>query len=227
SDMPPNFNTRDQVSVMKETVYQTIRKRILHLGYQPGQILNEKVLAEEFGVSRSPIKDVLNRLEWEHLVRVIPRTGSMVTEVDFTKAMNIYQVRFEIEAFEGRLAGENFSPEHIAKLEALHGNCKTLLGKKDRNAFAKVDAILREIIHDAAGNPILANISDQLYSQTFRLWYTVLDRGDWHEEITSVSKDLEKLVRYFSFPDSQDLGEIRREQLVNHIERLRHKFLGT
>jgi DNA-binding transcriptional MocR family regulator len=48
---------------MKETVYQTIRKRILHIEYQPGQILNEKVLAEEFEVSRSPIKEVLNRLE--------------------------------------------------------------------------------------------------------------------------------------------------------------------
>jgi DNA-binding FadR family transcriptional regulator len=50
--------------------------------YTPGQILNEKVLAKEFGISRSSIKDVLYHLEWEQFVRVIPRTGSMVTEIE-------------------------------------------------------------------------------------------------------------------------------------------------
>jgi len=212
--------------VMKETVYQTISERILYMEYQPGQILNEKVLAEEFGMSRSPIKDVLNRLEWEHLVRVIPRTGSMVTEIDFTKAMNIYQVRFELEALEGKLAREHFSAGHITKLEDLHDNCRALMDRKDRKAVSKIDTTLREIIHDAAGNPVLAEISDRLYLQTFRLWYTVLDRGSWHEEITSVCEDLERLIKYFNCPGSQDLGKIRREQLERHIERLRHKFLS-
>lgn len=212
---------------MKKTVYQTMRDRLLYLDYKPGQILNEKVLAKEFGVSRSPIKDVLNRLEWEQLVRVIPRTGSMVTEIEFSKVMNIYQVRFEIEAFEARLAGEQFSSKHNAQLKVLHDNCKKLLTEKNRKALTEIDASLRDIIHDAAGNPVLAEVSDRLYSQTFRLWYIVLGKRGWREEVTSIIKELERLLDCFSSGNLKKLGEIRRGQLISHFERLRHKFLGT
>jgi len=212
---------------MKNNVYQTMRERLLYLDYKPGQILNEKMLAEEFGMSRSPIKDVLNRLEWDQLVRVIPRTGSMVTEIEFSKVMNIYQVRFEIEDFEARLAGKQFSSKHNEKLKNLYNNCTKLLDKKNCKALAGIDASLREIIHDAAGNPVLAEVSDRLYSQTFRLWYTVLDKGDWHEEVTAVVNELEALLNCFSFDNSKKLGETRRNQLIIHFERLRHKFLGT
>jgi len=212
---------------MKQTVYETMRERLLYLDYKPGQILNEKVLAKEFGVSRSPIKDVLNRLEWDQFVRVIPRTGSMVTEIEFSKVMNIYQVRFEIEAFEARLAGKNFSSEHSSNLNNLYEKCTKLMDKKNCKALAQTDASLRDIIHEAAGNPVLAEVSDRLYSQTFRLWYTVLDKGDWHEEVAAVTKELKELLNCFSLGNSKKLGEIRRNQLINHFERLRHKFLGT
>jgi len=212
---------------MKKNVYQIMRERLLYLDYKPGQILNEKVLAQEFGMSRSPIKDVMNRLEWDQLVRVIPRTGSMVTEIEFSKVMNIYQVRFEIEAFEARLAGEQFSSRHSSKLKDLYDNCTKLLEKKNCKALAQIDASLRDILHDAAGNPVLAEVSDRLYSQTFRLWYTVLDKGDWQEEVTAVINELEKLLNCFSFDNSKKLGETRRNQLIIHFERLRQKFLGT
>ncbi|MFN2435685.1 MAG: GntR family transcriptional regulator, partial [Desulfotignum sp.] len=84
-------------------MYQILRERILYMEYHPGQILNENVLAQEFQVSRSPVRNVLNRLEWEQLVRIIPRTGSMVTEIEFNKIMHVFQVRFECEVLEIQL----------------------------------------------------------------------------------------------------------------------------
>ena len=212
---------------MEKTVYQTIRERILYLEYKPGQILNEKVLAKEFGVSRSPIKDVLNRLKWEEFVRVIPRTGSMVTEIEFSRVMNVYQVRFEIESFEANLAEIQFSSKHNTELKLLYDECKTLLIKEDPKSLARIDASLRGIIHDAAGNPVLADVSERLYSQTFRLWYSVLGKSDWQEEVTAVLNELEKLLEYFSSGNSIEFGTIRKTQLVKHLERLRYKFLGT
>lgn len=212
---------------MKKTVYQTVRDRILHLEYRPGQILNEKVLAEEFGISRSPVKDVFNRLEWEQLVRVIPRTGSLVTEIEFSRIMNVYQVRFEIESFEAGLAEAQFSSKHLTQMKDLNDKCKTLLDKEDSKALAQIDASLRHIIHDAAGNPVLADVSDRLYSLTFRLWYSVLAKSDWQEEVMAVKKEFEKILEYFSSGDSNEFGSIRKTQLMNHFERLRQKFLGT
>ena len=212
---------------MKKTLYQTVRDRILHLEYSPGQILNEKVLAEEFDISRSPVKDVFNRLEWEQLVRVIPRTGSMVTEIEFSRIMNVFQVRFEIEAFEAGLAEAQFSSRHLIQMKDLDDTCKELLDKEDPRALAGMDASLRQIIHDAAGNPVLADVSDRLYSQTFRLWYSVLAKSDWQEEVMAVKKEYEKILAYFSSNPSNAFGSIRRTQLMDHFERLRQKFLGT
>jgi len=212
---------------MKKTVYQTVRDRILYLEYSPGQILNEKVLAEEFDISRSPVKDVFNRLEWEQLVRVIPRTGSMVTEIEFSRIMNVFQVRFEIEAFEAGLAEAQFSSRHLTQMKDLDDTCKRLLDKEDPKALAQMDASLRQIIHDAAGNPVLADVSDRLYSQTFRLWYSVMAKSDWREEVMAVKKEYEKILAYFSSNPSNAFGSIRRTQLMDHFERLRQKFLGT
>ncbi|MDX2510068.1 MAG: GntR family transcriptional regulator [Desulfobacterales bacterium] len=212
---------------IKKKIYQTIRERILYMEYKPGQILNEKILAKEFEISRSPVKDVLNHLEWEQFVRVIPRTGSMVTEIEFSKVMNIYQVRFEIEAFEARLAGNRFSSKHSEKLKILYDSCTKLLDKKNHKALVKIDTSLRDIIHDAAGNPVLAKVSDRLYWQTFRLWFTILSTGNWHEEVTAVINELGNLLESFSLGSIKKMEEIRRNQLSSHFERLRHKFLGN
>ena len=212
---------------MKETIYRIIRERIMYLEYKPGQILNEKVLADEFGVSRSPIKDLLSRLEWEQLVRVIPRTGSMVSEIEFSRIMNVYQVRFEIESFEASLAEGQFASKHVTKLKELYEKCKSLLERDDPKALAAIDTTLRSLIHDASGNQVLADVSERLYSQTFRLWYSVLLKSDWREEVTACIKELERLLEYFSSGNLNEFGTIRRTQLIKHFERLRHKFLGT
>lgn len=58
---------------MNIEIYTQIKDRILYMDYKPGEILNEKSLAEEFGVSRTPLREILTRLEWEKLVRVLPR----------------------------------------------------------------------------------------------------------------------------------------------------------
>ncbi len=212
---------------MKKTIYQVIRERIMYLEYKPGEILNEKILAEEFEVSRSPIKDVLNYLEWEQLLRVMPRTGSIVSEIEFSRVMNAYQVRFEIECFEATLAEGQFFSKHITKLKELHKICKTLLEREDPKALTEIDSSLRSLIHDAAGNQVLAEVSERLYSQTFRLWYSVLIKSDWNEEVTAVLKEVETLLDYFSSGGSNEFGIIRKSQLIKHLERLRYKFLGA
>ena len=78
----------------KEKIYRTLLERILYMQYAPGQILNETTLAEEFGTSRGPLRDVLKRLEWKKLVMTMPRLGTQVTEIDFQKIIQVFQIRF-------------------------------------------------------------------------------------------------------------------------------------
>jgi len=210
---------------MNYSVYSIIRDRILYLEYEPGKILNEKILAQEFGISRTPVRDVLNRLEWDQLVRIIPRTGSMVTEIEFSKIMNVFQVRFELADMEGRLAAEQFTPKHISTLERLRHDCDALLDNKDRKTLSGIDRATKNVILEAAGNPVLAEVSDRLYAQTFRLWHLVMDKGDWNKEVLAVKGELEGLLKIISKGTALELGKERKAMLVKHLERLRDKFL--
>lgn len=212
---------------MNHTIYQIMRDRILYLDYQPGQILNEKILAGEFGISRSPVRDVLNRLEWEQLVRIIPRTGSMVTEIEFSKIMNVFQVRFECEAFEGQLAGGQLNNTHLNLLYDLGKKCDALIDEKNRKALAQVDFAIRDIIHDAAGNPVLKEVTERLYTQSFRLWYVVMDKGDWNEEVRSTAQEIDEMSDLITSQNTKQLGAVRQNRIKEHFERLRQKFFNT
>ena len=72
-------------SIKKDELYHTILNRILFLEYPPKYILKEEALAMEFGISRGPVREVLKRLEWEQLVETMPRTGTIITEIEYLK----------------------------------------------------------------------------------------------------------------------------------------------
>ncbi|MEJ2041270.1 MAG: GntR family transcriptional regulator, partial [Desulfosarcinaceae bacterium] len=108
---------------MNQKIYKAIRDRILFLEYEPGQILNEQQLAKEFNVSRTPLREVLSRLEWEHLVRILPRTGTMIAEIELNTIMNVFQVRLGIEEMVGKMAAEHFGQARIEKLNQLRMAC--------------------------------------------------------------------------------------------------------
>ena len=100
---------------MNKEIYSLLRDRILSMEYKPGEILNEQKLAKEFGVSRTPLREALTKLEWDKLVRVLPRIGSMVTEIEFQKMVNVFRIRFELEDLAGCLAAENIRWGHPLK----------------------------------------------------------------------------------------------------------------
>jgi DNA-binding GntR family transcriptional regulator len=205
-------------------MFNILRDRILYMEYQPGQILNENMLAQEFGVSRSPVRNVLNRLEWEQLVRIIPRTGSMVTEIEFNKIMHVFQVRFECEVLEIQLAANQLGESQRILLQEIKERCAALFDNKDRKTLAAVDADLRSIIHEAAGNPVLKEISDRLYTQTFRLWYGAMDKGDWNEEVLSMVQEIGNLSDLILDRNTKTMGSFRRKVLTDHFDRMRRKF---
>jgi DNA-binding GntR family transcriptional regulator len=209
---------------MKPNMFNILRDRILYMEYQPGQILNENVLAQEFEVSRSPVRNVLNRLEWEQLVRIIPRTGSMVTEIEFNKIMHVFQVRFECEVLEIQLAANQLNDSQLIVLKTIKERCAALFDNKDRKALVAVDTDLRNMIHAAAGNPVLKEISDRLYTQTFRLWYGAMDKGDWNEEVSSMVEEIRNLSDLIPGRNTKAMGAFRRKVLTDHFDRMRRKF---
>ncbi|GAB6904227.1 hypothetical protein JCM12296A_00610 [Desulfosarcina cetonica] len=212
---------------MNPEIYGEIKRRILFLEYAPGQILNENVLAKEFGVSRTPMREVLYRLSWEELARIIPRTGTMVAEIEFQKMMHTYQTRLGIEGEVGRLCAELASAVHLEKIRELRKVCAALSEQKDANALVNIDAGFRGVLHEAAGNPVLQAVSNQLYTLTFRLWYVTLDKGEWKEEVQEMLDEMDRTSAAIIARDGAETARVRREVLVNHFDRIRAKYLGV
>ena len=212
---------------MNPEIYEILKDRILFMEYRPGHILNEKVLAEEFKMSRTPLREVLMRLEWDMLVRILPRTGALVTEIEFYLMMNTYQVRFEIEGLVGRLAAENCTDENLTRIDAILEKCHPLYEERNCRKLVELDKEFRNLLLNAVKNPVLKETSTYLYTITQRLWYTILDRGDWSDEVKNVQDEISGTKKSWEDGDPKRAGKFRKEALIRHFELIRGKFLGA
>jgi len=214
---------------MNQDIYRKLRDRIIYLEYEPGQILKEQALATEFGVSRTPLRTVLFRLEWEHLVKILPRTGILVAELELKTITNVFQARLELEAVLGSMAAERFTKVHFDRLDALILACEQQFDHKDPRALAELDMGVKHLFYEAAGNPFLTEMSDRLYSLTFRLWYfnmLKMHNEQWNVEVSSLKEDLLALVKLLGSGRPETVGRARKDHLLKHLKRIRSTFLG-
>lgn len=209
---------------MKEQIYDTIRDRIIYLEYAPGDIINEKDLAAEFGVSRTPLREVLFRLEREKLVRVIPRTGTMVSEIDVQKIRQVFQVRMEIEGLTGRLATAGMTDEHFRRLDELHDHCASLQDEYRPKDLVNVDVRLRDILLDATDNSILREMSTYLYHLTVRIWTMLVDRNNYGYEVGLRLKEIERTTEILRTGDPAASAALKQELLNHYIQRVRDRI---
>ncbi|MEX1299045.1 MAG: GntR family transcriptional regulator [Desulfotignum sp.] len=214
---------------MNQKIYHTLRERIIFLTYDPGKILKEQGLAEEFGVSRTPLRTVLFRLEWEHLLKILPRTGIQVAELELNTITHLFQARLELESVIGIMAAERFTRGHFDRLEQLTEKCEKQVSRHDPEQLARLDIDLKRLFHDAAGNPFLTEMSDRFYVLTFRLWYFNLMKMDargLQRERLCLESDLHALTGLLADASPEEVGKARKTQLLGHVERIRNTFLG-
>lgn len=209
---------------MNEKICETIRDRILFLEYEPGQMLNEKELAKEFGVSRTPLREALWRLTWEKLILIVPRGGTMVTPVEFQKLRDVFQTRIGVDGLVGRFAAQNISEEQLARMKNLTKECRNLYEKKKDKELINIDIVFRNLMNDAANNPILAETSDYLYNMTLRVWYLILDKVNWVAEVEEELNEIEETIQVFSKRDPEEAEQFRRNVIRSYVERIRSRF---
>jgi DNA-binding GntR family transcriptional regulator len=127
------------------------------------------------------------------------------------------------------MAAERFTPTHCDQLDGLLQACEPLLSDKDPQALAAIDFGIKKLFHEAAGNLYLTEMSERLYALTFRLWYynmIKMSTSDWHEEVISVQKELTDLSTVLMQKNPPDVGRTRKRHLLEHLERIRSKFLS-
>ena len=211
----------------KEEIFRTLLERILFMQYAPGEILNETILAKEFGTSRGPLRDVLKRLEWKKLVMTMPRLGTQVNEIDFQKIIQVFQIRFDIEALAARLACENATQEVIDRIEELIAKLKAIPNEGSRITsirFIEIDFQFRDILYETANNPILRELSDFLYHLTLRVHLLTFKKGDFARLTSLFLNEMTEFQKVFANGDIEEAGQIRRRYLKEYLADVKSLF---
>lgn len=164
-------------------IYQSILKKIVTLEYKPGQIIEEKKIADEFNVSRTPVREALLRLSSCSMIEMIPRIGTYVSQIDIKTVKNAYQVRKRVEAFAIELATVNISDSDIAKLIEIPKRMEKYKGNPEYEKYIEDDYEFFKIIRNSSRNEKLVDILDDLNNITARfLRYIqyVNENPKWH-----------------------------------------------
>ena len=165
----------DGTRSQSEEAYLRIRERIVSLDMPPGSVVNEGRLREDLKIGRTPIREALQRLAWENLVRSIPHRGTFVTDVNITDLARITEVRVVLEGHAARLAAERLSGADRESLSMLVEVLKEGPSLNQRELM-RLDQQIHRQIYRAARNAFLEATLEQYFNLSLRLWYLVLDR---------------------------------------------------
>jgi DNA-binding GntR family transcriptional regulator len=158
-----------------EEAYLRIRDRIVSLEMPPGSVVNETRLREELKIGRTPIREALQRLARENLVRSIPHRGTFVTDVNITDLARITEVRVVLEAHAARLAAEKLTANDRESIEQLLDVLRN--GRvSDQRDLMHLDQQVHRAVYKAARNSFLEATLERYFNLSLRLWYLVLDR---------------------------------------------------
>lgn len=156
---------------LRDVVFNTLRQAILTGELKPGERLMEIHLANKLGVSRTPIREAIRKLELEGLVTMIPRRGAEVAQITEKSMNDVLEVRRAMDALCTELACERISVEEIQALEAASNHFAEAAKTQDIRKCAQADVDFHDIIVKATGNKrlvqLINNLSEQMYRYRF------------------------------------------------------------
>jgi DNA-binding GntR family transcriptional regulator len=206
-------------------IYSQLRARIVLLQYPPGARLDVDALAHEFGVSRTPIRSVLQQLEREGLAITRHGVGTAVTELDFAHVREATLLRMHLCEIIGLLEPRAPDETVLSVLERLEQDCDRLLpGELDCPDFARIDMRLHDCKCGLIGNRPLRRIYDELYYRTARMWFYFLPRMGWREEVAALRDDIRMSRRALARGDVAAMGFMTRNAISESLFRVGDLF---
>ena len=184
--------------LLRDATYQAIRHAILTCEFQPGQELREQILAERYRVSRSPIRDLLLRLERENLVTVMPRQGYRVRPISVSDVTDVFVFRLLIEPACAAAAAQA-DDTALQALDRFRGVAEEAY---TGSRWIEYDRSFHHAMADLSGNHRMAAIARDLMEQFERLEQIVLLTHD-HETVRHDSMAHEAIITALQAHDAE------------------------
>lgn len=179
---------------LRDVVFNTLRQAILRGELQPGERLLEIHLANKLGVSRTPIREAIRKLELEGLVLMIPRKGAVVAEITEKSLRDVLEVRRALEELAVKLACDKIQDEEIEELKAAAKEFEKALGTGDVTVYAEADVKFHDIIYRTTDNQRLIQLLYNLREQMYRYRVEYLKREEVHETLLTEHQHIIEMI---------------------------------
>lgn len=168
---------------LRDVVFYTLRQSILTGELKPGERLMEIHLADKLGVSRTPVREAIRRLELEGLVTMFPRRGAEVAQITEKSMSDVLEVRRTLDALCAELACDRITEEGLAALKQACESFEQCVGTRDAQKIAQADVALHDIIVQATGNQRLIQLVNNLSEQMYRYRFEYIKDSRQHETL--------------------------------------------
>jgi DNA-binding GntR family transcriptional regulator len=175
---------------LRDVVFNTLRQAILRGEMEPGERLMEIQLAQKLGVSRTPIREAIRKLELEGLVIMIPRKGAEVAHITEKDMRDVLEVRCTLEELAVELACKKATPENIAELRSANKVFESAIVSRDLMSIVDADVQFHDVIYSMTDNQRLIQIINKLREQMYRYRLEYIKDARSHSILISEHEDI-------------------------------------
>ena len=214
------FEKISDIQLLKHKVYEAIKRRIIDLTLPPGEQLVEQRLAEGLGVSKSPVREALLRLEREGLVYTLPFKGCFVAEITEKEIHEIFQFREALEAFCLKKACRSFSEEEMRKVKEILSEANEALQQENINRCVEYNIQFHDFIFSKSNNERIIHAYSMLRDELNRYWNIA------RRILGRVAKSQKEHIWILEAIEQRDEFEAER-RLSEHLHSLLDDFINS
>jgi DNA-binding GntR family transcriptional regulator len=159
-----------------DRAYLRLREEIIRVELAPGTVLREDELMQRIGVGRTPVREAIQRLQRDGFVTVLPRRGTLVSEINITDLAAIYEVRKHLESRASRLAAERAGDDDRRAAGELIGELEAITVDDGYDALLPLDRRIHRFVYGCAKNSFLAETLDQYHNLSLRILHVAMKR---------------------------------------------------
>ena len=210
----------DSYQPLREVVCETLRDAVRRGILQPGERLMEIQLAEDLGVSRTPVREAIRKLEMEGYVIMMPRRGTYVADLSIRDINEVFEIRTSLESLASGLAAERIDEDELEKLQRLLVEIGACIKSGDMESIVRTDTEFHDLLYQASRNTRLVGIISNLREQLTRFRTTSMS---FPGRLKATLEEHRKIVEAIAQGDEK----AARKAAEHHMEKSEQTLLAS
>ncbi len=182
---------------LREKVAELLREAIIQQKISPGERITELEIASRYGLSRTPIREAFRQLESEGFLKIIPRKGAVVAELNEKDVQDFYEIKAVLEGYAARIVAEKITEDEIARLERLNRKMKECAAKMDVAGLTRHYNDFHNFILELCGNDKITTVISNLVQQFMRFRFFVSSSSS----LSEIHADHDEIIAAFKIHD--------------------------